>query len=106
MRFIDTGEPWTYGTVSAGTCSITLTCSETAYLIQGITLYGGTLSNAAYHVEVSGGVNIISGYLGSAGSHPFYIPMNLDVTKRATFSVGVEGAGTGAISMHGFKIVL
>ena len=106
MRFIDTGEAWTYGAVSAGTCSITLTASETAYLVQGITFYGGTLSNAPYHVEVSGGVNIISGYLGSAGGYPLYVPMNLDVTKRATLSVGVEGAGTGAICMHGFKIVL
>jgi len=113
MRYIDFtgggtkgGQPWNVFTCAAGTCSITLTASETSYLIEGMTVYGGTLSNAAFHIEVSGGACLLSGYVGSAGPRPYHIPLNVEVVNRATLSAGVIGAGTAYLSMHGFKIIL
>ena len=104
MRFIDTGIPWTYSTTSAGTCSFTLTNSENAYLIQGVIAYGGTLSNATLSIQCSGGVALFTGYLGSAGPIPTLYKMNLDITKRATLSVSVNAAGTGALTVYGWQV--
>lgn len=110
MRFIDyigqgtrAGRPWNYSTTSAGTCSFTLSSTGTAYLIQGMTVYGGTLSNAAVHIHYNAGSTLFSGYCGSAGPIPFHFPLNIEASGYNTLSFAVLGADTGAINVYGYQ---